>query len=197
MKKFLFISASIAMLGIVDSAQAQYGYAPPPGYGGAAGPQYYGAVPQYVPTPQYAPSVGRAAPGSQWREDRAQGDWRNNTWREKLQQDDWRTNNWRERRANEDWREREGYAKQRTKNNAADRGYVECGVGAVGSSIPCRGYEKPKTKTSAEERIQSVECGPNSVAESCRSRRDESDSDSETAVKNPHLDAAKKQNPQQ
>src|ERR1019366_1399788 len=32
--------------------------------------------------------------------------------------------NWREQRANDDWRQRENYEKQRTPNNAADRGYV-------------------------------------------------------------------------
>ena len=136
------------------------------------------ARPQYVPgytgapaQPQYGPTLGRDAPGYQWREERAQGDWRNNTWRERLQQDDRRNNTWREQRANEDWRQREGYAKDRTKNNAIDRGYVECGVGSVGSSMPCRDYAKEKTPNNAVDRAY-VECGPDAVVEACRSRSD-------------------------
>ena len=30
-----------------------------------------------------------------WREDRTQGNWRNNTWRDRAEKDDWRENNWR------------------------------------------------------------------------------------------------------
>ena len=95
----------------------------------------------------------------------------NNTWRERLQQDDRRNNTWREQRSNEDWRQREGYAKDRTKNNAIDRGYVECGVGSVGSSMPCRDYAKEKTPNNAVDRAY-VECGPDAVVEACRSRSD-------------------------
>src|SRR5690242_18161647 len=186
MKKFLISSLALIGAAFGTVAQAQYGYAPPPGYGGAAGIPQYAPAPQYVPTPQYAPRVspqsaptlGRAAPGYQWREDRAVEDWRNKTWREQqAKENDYRTNNWREERANEDWREREKSAKRQTKNNAADRGYVECGIGAAGSSMPCRGYTKEKPKLSTEERAAGVECGPNSVAESCRPKR------------NPHDDA--------
>jgi hypothetical protein len=126
------------------------------------------ARPQYVP-----PALGRDSPGYNWREQRAQDDWRNNTWRENREQNDWRNNTWREQRANEDWQQREDYAKDRTKNNATDRGYVECGVGSVGSSMPCRDYAKDKTKSNERTRGY-VECSANSVVETCRSRDDSS-----------------------
>jgi hypothetical protein len=108
-RTILFILASTASLAMVDPAR-----------------------PQYVP-----PALGRDSPGYNWREQRANEDWRNNTWRENREQNDRRNNTWREQRTNEDWRQREDYAKDRTKNNATDRGYVECGVGSVGSSMPC------------------------------------------------------------
>ena len=132
----------------------------------------YPVNPAYTPpsaAPQYGPALGRQAPGYQWREERAGADWRNNTWRER-QPDVTRNNTWREQRANEDWHQRQGYAKETTRNNAVDRGYVECGVGAIGSSIPCQNYATEKSKSNAVDRT-SVECGPGSVAESCRSRR--------------------------
>ena len=154
MRKFLFILASTASLAMIDPARPQYVLNP-------AGPGY--TIAPAAPSPQYGPTLGRDAPGYQWREERAQGDWRNNTWREKLQQDDWRKNNWREQRANEDWRQRGDYAKDRTKNNAVDRGYVECGVGSVGSSMPCGNYAKDRTKKVTTDRGY-VECGPGSVA---------------------------------
>ena len=156
MKKFLFILASTASLAMIDPAWPQYS----PDMAAHA-------------SPQYGPTLGREAPGYQWREQRARGDWRNNTWREGLQQNDWRSHTWQEKRANEDWRQREDYARDRTKNNAIDRGYVECGVGAVGSSMPCREYPNDRTKNIAIDKGY-VECGPGSVAETCRSRGESS-----------------------
>ena len=169
----------LAIATFISPARSQYvpypnspTYTPPSGgpqiytpqYGPAAGPQYGPAA-----APQYGPALGRQAPGYQWREERATTDWRNNTWRER-QPDVTRKETWREQRANEDWHQREGYAKETTKNNAADRGYVECGVGAVGTSVPCRNYATEKPKSTTVDRT-AVECGPGSVAESCRSRR--------------------------
>jgi hypothetical protein len=163
MKIFLFTLVSAASLVMIDPARPQYvPYQASPGYTMAPA------------SPQYGPGLGQSAPGYQWRDERAQGDWRNNTWREQRTNEDWRSNNWRTQRANEDWRERENSAKDRTKNNATDRGYVECGVGAVGSSMPCRDYAKEKPKTKPVDRAY-VECGPNSVAESCRPRVDDRD----------------------
>ncbi len=166
MTKLLFISASIAALAMLDPARAQMYLPPTPGGIGVA-PSY--RAPDYT-APGYK---GYAAPGYQWREQRANSDWRNNTWREERLNEDWRTNNWRTQRANEDWRQRQDLAKERTKNNAIDRGYVECGVGLAGSS--CRDYATDKPKNSAIDRGY-VECGPNSVAETCRSRSDGSSS---------------------
>ena len=190
MRGFLLISGFLMGVTMISPARSQYvpyptspTYTPPSGapqiytpqYGPAAGPQYGPAAgPQYGPAagPQYGPALGRQAPGYQWREERATTDWRNNTWRE-TQPDVTRKETWREQRTNEDWHQREGYAKETTKNNAADRGYVECGVGAVGTATPC---PINKSKSNTVDRA-SVECGPGSVAESCRSRRPtESDS---------------------
>lgn len=173
MKKSLFIFlASAALLAFGSAAPAQYvPYPGGPGYAVTpALPQYDSRLPQYDSrsTPGYSA-------GYQWREQRAQEDWRNNTWREKVQQDEWRTNNWRVQRGNEDWRQREDYAKTQTKNNAIDRGYVECGVGSVGSAMPCDNYKSGSTETSAARSSPTTdtgyaECDANSVIESCRSR---------------------------
>ena len=171
MKKLVFIfltsSTTLAFTGV---AQAQY----VPGYGGyvpySSNPGYAGAPtsPQY----DYRSRQGNSS-GYQWREQRAQEDWRNNTWRERVQQEDWRNNSWREQRATEDWRQREDYAKRQTKNNAIDRGYVECGVGSVGSSTPCDTRDRTeytvRPNTTATD-TSYPECGPNSVVESCRAR---------------------------
>jgi hypothetical protein len=157
-RTYLFILVSTASFAVTGPTQAQFvPYQTSPGYMTAPA------------SPQYGPTSGRDAPGYQWREDRAQGDWRNNTWREQRTNEDWRSNNWRTQRTNEDWRQREDYAKDRTKNNATDRGYVECGVGPVGSSMPCRDYTKEKPKNNAVDNAN-VECGPNSVVESCKRR---------------------------
>lgn|SRR5262245_44727470 len=200
MRGFLLVSGLLIAVTVISPAQSQYvpypaspgyaspgpAYAPPatPQYGPAAGPayapsarpQYDPAAPQYGPAaPQYGPALGRQAPGYQWREERATSDWRNNTWRER-QPDVTRKETWREERANEDWHQRQGYAKETTRNNAADRGYVECGVGAAGTSVPCQNYRTEKPKSNTVEQT-SVECGPGSVAESCRSRRTTTEND--------------------
>ena len=108
MRNFLFILASTATLAIVYPAKAQM-YLPP-------------TNPSTAITPVYiAPST---TSGYNWREQRANDDWRNNTFREQRFDENSRNNNWRTQRANEDWRQRENYEKQRTPNNAADRGYV-------------------------------------------------------------------------
>ena len=134
MRTLLFTLASIATVTMVDPGRAQYVYPSAPG-------------PMVVPTqPRYAPTIGGAAPGYKWRDERANEDWRNNTWREHRENEDWRNRDWRTQRANEDWRERKDNAKELTPNNAVDRGYVECGVGPVGSSTPCQGYTKDKTQ---------------------------------------------------
>lgn len=96
---------------------------------------------------QYAPpAVGGAPPGYTWREQRTQGDWRNNTWREDRTKSDWRNNTWQEQRTKEDLRAR-GYAnpkEPKQNNNAADtsidKGYgTDCGVGPTATPpTPCR-----------------------------------------------------------
>jgi hypothetical protein len=126
MSKFLFILASTATLAMTGPASAQI-------YPSLAPPAGIAVTPGFTP-------------GYTWREQRANEDWRNNTWREQRDQEDWRNNNWRTQRTNEDWRQRDDFAKDRTPNNAIDRGYVECGVGSAGSSIPCRGYANETSK---------------------------------------------------
>lgn len=116
MKKILFVLASTASLTWVDLALAQY-----------------------VP-----PSLGGATPGYNWREDRVQGDWRNNTWREERAKADWRNNTWREKRENEDFRGRDDYTKNKARNNATGTGInteygADCNARPAGSSTPpCR-----------------------------------------------------------
>ena len=119
MRNFLFILASIATLAMMNPARAQ-GYLPPVNPGVAVAPGY--TAPGYTAPGYTAPRT--ATPGYMWREQRANDDWRNNTWREQRYNDDLRNNNWRTQRANEDWRQREIYEKQKTPNNATDRGYV-------------------------------------------------------------------------
>jgi hypothetical protein len=176
MNKYLFLLASAGSLAIVHLASAQY---LPPTLGGTAiGPGY--TAPGYAPptytAPGYgapaSPTPGYTAPGYNWREQRANEDWRNNTWREQRANEDWRTNNWRQQRANEDWRQREEIAKQRNPNNVIDRGYVEpdqaakaaaeakkkalekkeeCDLGTMKSSPLCQDREKDKTKNTAAD----------------------------------------------
>jgi hypothetical protein len=104
MRKFLFLLASTATLAMINPAVAQMYLPPAPGGIGV--------------------SPGYTAPGYNWREQRANDDWRNNSWREQRFDEDSRNNNWREQRANDDWRQREDYEKRKTPNNAIDRGYV-------------------------------------------------------------------------
>jgi len=118
MRKFLFILASTASLVMIDPARPQY--------------VPYPSVPVAPAPPQYGPPTpGEVTPGHNWREQRANEDWRNNTWREQPANNNLRNDTWREQRANEDWRQREDYAKDRTPNNAIDRGYVECAADSV------------------------------------------------------------------
>ena len=187
MNKYLFLLTS-AGLAIVCPAMAQY---MPPTLGGTAIGSGYNApgyvapgyvapgyvAPGYVAPSYNAPSYGApasptpgyAAPGYNWREQRANEDWRNNTWREQRANEDWRSNDWRQQRANEDWRQREEIAKQRNPNNAADRGYVdpdqaanvkieakknppekvECGIGALKPSPLCQDLGKDTTNNTA------------------------------------------------
>ena len=166
MKKILFLLASVTA---VDLASAQmlpptlggtYTGSPTPSYQapGNAPPGSAGVAPYAAPG-YVAPY---AAPGYTWREQQANENWRNNTWREERANQDWRANNWRQQRANEDWRQREEYAKNRTPNNAIDRGFVgtaaqsateekknplekdECGRSGVKSALPCPDYAKLK-----------------------------------------------------
>ena len=169
MKIFLFFLASVAT---VDLASAQMlpptlgGTYAAPGY---VAPSYPG--PGYVAPGPTAPGYttpGYTAPGYAWRGQQADEDWRNNTWREQRANEDWRTNNWRQQRANEDWRQRKEYAKERTPNNAVDRGFAEtdkatknvteekknplekdeCGRSGPNSLLPCPDYAKSKQKNS-------------------------------------------------
>lgn len=179
MNKYLFLLASMAGSAIVCPASAQY---MPPTLGGTAiGPGYSApgyAAPSYTPgyaAPGYAapasPTPGYAAPSYNWREQRANEDWRNNTWREQRANEDWRSNDWRQQRANEDWRQREEIAKQRNPNNAVERGYVEpdqaekakteakknplekeeCGIGALKPSPLCQDRVKDKANNTAAD----------------------------------------------
>jgi hypothetical protein len=116
---------------------------------GAAGAQ------PYVPTPNVGypsvtpgtvvpgPSSGFAAPGYNWRGDRVDTDWRNNTFREDRFDNDWRNRNWQTRRELQDWHQRPDFSKARNPENPFDQGYVECGKGSVGSSSPCASYTRP------------------------------------------------------
>lgn len=109
------------------------------------------ASPTYSVVPGYAPSnSSEYTPGYQWRDQRGENDWRNNTWREDRVDENWRNRNWQTQRTLDDWRQRQDYSKTRTPNNAADRGYVECGKGPVGASAPCENYTTNNSSTRAE-----------------------------------------------
>jgi hypothetical protein len=114
-------------------ATAQFAYAQP--YVPQPGSPTYSVVPGYAPYGSF-----NYSPGYQWRDQRGDNDWRNNTWREDRVDEDWRNRNWQTQRTLDDWRQRQDYSKIRTPNNAADRGYVECGKGPVGSGAPCENY---------------------------------------------------------
>ncbi len=158
-----------ALLAFVDLAHAQP-YVPQP-----ANPEYP-VVPGYAPP--YAPNS--YAPGYQWRDQRGDSDWRNNSWREDRIDQDWRNRNWQTQRELDDWRQRQDYSKTRTPNNATDRGYVECGKGPAGSSSPCEnystdnpsrrteGYEANEYKEGQETKQRGVEnCGHGAVWRRC------------------------------
>ncbi len=130
---FVFSVSLFALLALADPTYAQP-YVPQP-----ANP-IDPVGPSYAPT--YSPNVPSGAPGFQWRDQRGDSDWRNNSWREDRVDQDWRNRNWQTRREADDWRQREDYSKIRTPNNATDRGYVECGKGPAGSSSPCENYTK-------------------------------------------------------
>jgi hypothetical protein len=193
MNKYLFLLASAAGLALLHPAHAQYlpptlgGTAIGPGYTapGYVAPSYTSpgyTAPGYV-APSYtapgygapaSPTPGYTAPGYNWREQRANEDWRNNTWREQRANEDRRTNNWRQQRANEDWRQREEIAKQRNPNNAVDRGYVEpdqsakaaaeakkkalekeeCDIVAMKSLPMCQDRAKDKTKNTVVDTMK-------------------------------------------
>jgi hypothetical protein len=139
------------------------------------------AIPNYSVAPGYAPSSPfNYSPGYQWRDQRGDNDWRNNSWREDRVDEDWRNRNWQTQRKLDDWRERQDYSKIRTPNNAADRGYVECGKGPVESSAPCENYptinpnirvENPDEREKArgnETKLRGVDnCGHGSVWRRC------------------------------
>jgi len=167
------------MAGLANICPATAQYLPPTLGGSAAGSGY--STPGYIaPPPSYnapgygapaSPSPGYTTPGYNWRDQRANEDWRNNTWREQRANEDWRSNDWRQQRANEDWRQREEIAKQRNPNNAIDRGYVdpnqsaktkidtkknpperdECGIGALKPSPLCPDRTKDKTNSTAAD----------------------------------------------
>jgi hypothetical protein len=139
------------------------------------------AIPNYSVAPSFAPSnTFNYSPGYQWRDQRGDNDWRNNTWREDRVDEDWRNRNWQTQRSLDDWRQREDYSKIRTPNNAADKGYVECGKGAAGSGAPCDNYptnnptrrvetSEESEKTPANEtKLRGVDnCGHGSVWRRC------------------------------
>ncbi|PWT85505.1 MAG: hypothetical protein C5B58_02980 [Acidobacteria bacterium] len=136
MRKAFFVCAAFAF---VDVALAQP-YVPlqpnPPPMPGPIGPGR--EAPSYA-----APDASTGVtPGYQWRDDRADTNWRNNTWREDRFDSDLRNRNWQTRRGLEDWRRRDDYAKQRNPDDPVDRGNVECGKGA-GSSSACANYPTP------------------------------------------------------
>lgn len=132
-----------AVLLFVTIATAQFAYAQP--YVPQAAGPIYSVAPSYAPSGSF-----NYAPGYQWRDQRGDNDWRNNTWREDRVDEDWRNRNWQTQRTLDDWRQRQDYSKIRTPNNAADRGYVECGIGPVGSSAPCANYPTNNSNRRAE-----------------------------------------------
>lgn len=148
MRKFLFLLTATATLVLVDAARAQY---LPPTLGGTAiAPGY--TVPGYT-------APGNTAPGYNWREQRANEDWRNNTWREQRLNEDWRNNNWRQQRANEDWQHREDYSKTTTPNNAIDRGYVGTGTAPKTATETKNNPQQDVTGTKPNPLIKPEDCG--------------------------------------
>ena len=62
----------------------------------------------YVAQPT-SPNSGYT-PGYQWRDQRGENDWRNNTWREDRVDENWRNRNWQTQRILDDWRQRQDYS---------------------------------------------------------------------------------------
>jgi hypothetical protein len=92
MRRFLVVSAFTASLVVITPAMSQ----PWPAGIGSGPPPATAYPPTAAPTtPNYG---GNTAPGYQWRDQRANTDWRNNTWREQRFNEDWRNNNWRTQR---------------------------------------------------------------------------------------------------
>ena len=144
MRKAVVIVAALASL---DVAFAQQPYVPQPNFG----PPTSGVIIPGKEMPSYA-APGAAtgiAPGYQWRDERADTNWRNNTWREDRFDDDWRNRNWQTGRALDDWRRRDDYAKKRNPDDPVDRGNVECGKGA-GSSSACANYPVDRSTRKSE-----------------------------------------------
>src|SRR6516225_4435434 len=76
MRQFLFVSAFTVSLAVITPAMSQ----PWPSGIGSGPPPATAYPPTAAPTtPNYG---GNTAPGYQWRDQRANSDWRNNTWRE-------------------------------------------------------------------------------------------------------------------
>jgi len=150
MRKLVLACATLA---VAEVAVAQpYTYVPAPNAPNAPNtyvpsPSFnYPAAPGYVSP---GASSGYALPGYQWRQERGDIDWRNNTWREDRFDNDWRNNNWQTRRELRDWQVRQDYSNIRTPNNATDEGNVECGKGPAGSSTPCSTNTNPYAKGSS------------------------------------------------
>ena len=160
MRKFLFVSAFTVSLAVITPAMAQPW---PSGIGSGPTP-----ATAYPPTaaPDTTPRYGaNTAPGYQWRDQRANTDWRNNTWREQRFNEDWRNNNWRTQRAEEDWQQRGNLEKQRTPNNATGTGYVS------GVTRPIAGTNNVPTETNNNPAENNAgECAIGSSEETCRRR---------------------------
>jgi len=158
MRQFLFVSAFTVSLAVIAPAMAQ----PWPSGIGSGPPPATAYPPTAAPTtPNYG---GNTAPGYQWRDQRANTDWRNNTWREQRFNEDWRNNNWRTQRAQEDWQQRGNLEKQRTPNNATETGYV-------GGVRPTAGTNNTPTETNNNPTENYVgECAIGSSEETCRRR---------------------------
>jgi hypothetical protein len=158
MRQFLFVSAFTVSLAVITPAMAQPW---PAGIGSGPPPATAYPPPTAAPTtPNYG---GNTAPGYQWRDERANTDWRNNTWREQRFNQDWRNNNWRTQRAEEDWQQRGNLEKQRTPNNATETGYVS------GVTKPTAGTNNTPIEANPTEN-NAGECAIGSSEETCRRR---------------------------
>ena len=166
MRQFLLVSAFTVSLAVITPAMAQ----PWPGGIGSGPPPATAYPPTAAPTtPSYG---GNTAPGYQWRDQRANTDWRNNTWREQRFNEDWRNNNWRTQRLEEDWRQRGNLENQRTPNNATETGYVS-GVtkptaGTINTPTQTNNTATETNNNATENNVG--ECVIGSSEETCRRR---------------------------